>query len=470
VDVTDASGTRDSDVNFAEGVNLHKLRLGPGGGRLREYATPQTQRFSRGAGGGGVLTVDLDGAFQQLGAMEEEMAGHEGCRLVGDATVRRVAGRVRFSVHQGSIVDLLPQMLSGHMLPAVRNMSHVVRHVSFGPRFPGQVSPLDGAARIEPAGAPGSVVKYFLKVVGGGVGVVWVGVLWGGGGGAGRCWRRGQAGPAARGPARGPRPAARGPRPAARGPRPPPLTYPRSLALPSPPPLPRPIPPPCPQIVPTEYTTRLGTLLETNQYSVAEYAAPLGRAAAPAVEISWELSPIVMRIHQSPFTLAHFLVRLCAVVGGVASVTRLVDRWTDAAVRAAAGGGGGPRASGGGGLGASGGGGLLPTRSGGGLGSVNGSSGGGGGGGLGAPLLQARYSSGDGGGGSGSFGAPLARALPGSGGGGGGLGGASGFIGGAGGPGSLRSSGSGLGAPPPGAGGAAGGFSRLGGPDHSHRH
>jgi hypothetical protein len=93
--------------------------------------------------------------------------------------------------------------------------------------------------------------------------------------------------------------------------------------------------------VPTEYTTRFGAPLETSQYSVSEYAMPLLPAGAgpgrqgrrdPFVDLVYDLSPIVMRIHQS--SLAHFLVRLCAVVGGALSVTRLADGLVHGAVRA----------------------------------------------------------------------------------------------------------------------------------------
>jgi hypothetical protein len=119
-------------------------------------------------------------------------------------------------------------------------------------------------------------------------------------------------------------------------------------------------------------------LLETSQYSVTEYAMPLvvprdsTHAAVrrdPFVDLVYDLSPIVMHIHESPLGVLHFLVRLCAVVGGAVSVTRLLDRIVHGAVRAfglwdgrrsSAGGSGG----GGGSYGGGGGGGLLPTRSG----------------------------------------------------------------------------------------------------------
>lgn len=123
--------------------------------------------------------------------------------------------------------------------------------------------------------------------------------------------------------------------------------------------------------MPTEYYTRVGMVLESSQYSVGEYAMPLrsgpgvstqkpsdkdkeghthkiaeatgaeptdGSAAAAGdshptstvqnafVDFSYDLSPIVMTINSNPSSLLHFIVRLCAVVGGVLSVTRMADK------------------------------------------------------------------------------------------------------------------------------------------------
>jgi hypothetical protein len=134
--------------------------------------------------------------------------------------------------------------------------------------------------------------------------------------------------------------------------------------------------------VPTVYHTRLGVVLETSQYSVGEYAMPLrgpngngngngnhhpqpghpsvkdkdgnvhklaqGSGVGPAgsgaagdthptsmvqnafVDLSYDLSPIMNVINASPGSLLHFLVRLCAVVGGVLSVTRMTDKIVNA--------------------------------------------------------------------------------------------------------------------------------------------
>ncbi|KIY93713.1 hypothetical protein MNEG_14248 [Monoraphidium neglectum] len=166
VDIIDASGTADSDVNNARGAHLHKVRLSAAGAplaRTSEYQTPQSQRMTT-EGGSSVVNVDLGAAVQHMGEMEQEMGAHEGCRLRGDVTVRRVAGRLHFAVHQQSFADMLPQLLTGHVLPRLRNMSHTIHKVQFGPSFPGQVNPLDGAVRMEPATSGGHAYKYYIKV------------------------------------------------------------------------------------------------------------------------------------------------------------------------------------------------------------------------------------------------------------------------------------------------------------------
>ena len=72
------------------------------------------------------------------------------------------------------MMDVLPQMLTGHVVPRMRNMSHTIKKVAFGPEFPGQVNPLDGYARVQPAGSPLQAYRYFLKVR---LVVCWLGVL-----------------------------------------------------------------------------------------------------------------------------------------------------------------------------------------------------------------------------------------------------------------------------------------------------
>lgn len=58
-------------------------------------------------------------------------------------------------------------MLTGHVLPRLTNMSHIINKVAFGPEFPGQANPLDGFNRITKEGDILRAYKYFLKVCAG---------------------------------------------------------------------------------------------------------------------------------------------------------------------------------------------------------------------------------------------------------------------------------------------------------------
>lgn len=91
--------------------------------------------------------------------------------------------------------------------------------------------------------------------------------------------------------------------------------------------------------------SRWGVLMETNQYSVSEYTLGLAgqpgvahsndttsTVSEPFVDFSYDLSPIMMTVAQSPQAMLHFIVRLCAVVGGVLSITRMTDKLVHAAL------------------------------------------------------------------------------------------------------------------------------------------
>ena len=66
-----------------------------------------------------------------------------------------------------------------------------------------------------------------------------------------------------------------------------------------------------------------GKSLHSNQYSVTEYYSPVhkGEVQLPAIYFLYDLSPIMVLVKDSQDGLAHLLVRICAVVGGVFAVT-----------------------------------------------------------------------------------------------------------------------------------------------------
>lgn len=79
------------------------------------------------------------------------------------------------------------------------------------------------------------------------------------------------------------------------------------------------------QVVPTQYFSRLSREpTETHQYSVTEYSSPLSEESKkpPAVDFMYDLSPIVITINTRPPSFLHYIVRIAAVIGGVAAITR----------------------------------------------------------------------------------------------------------------------------------------------------
>ncbi|GLI71203.1 hypothetical protein VaNZ11_016322 [Volvox africanus] len=248
IDVLDISGTAENDASYAHHMHIHKMRLDAAGkqiGRV-EYHTPQSQQIMD-TGSEQLVSVNIQEAMQHLVDMEDESDHHEGCHVYGSMDVKRVAGRLHISIHQNMVFQMLPQLLGSHHIPKILNMTHSIKHLSFGPIYPGQLNPLDGyvhTVKKEPYS-----FKYFLK------------------------------------------------------------------------------------IVPTEYYNRLGHVTETHQYSVTEYTQTLEPGYAPSLDIHYDLSPIVMTINERPPSLLHFLVRICAVVGGAFAITRMTDRWVDWFVR-----------------------------------------------------------------------------------------------------------------------------------------
>jgi hypothetical protein len=77
------------------------------------------------------------------------------------------------------------------------------------------------------------------------------------------------------------------------------------------------------QVVPTEYYSRLGGVTETHQYSVTEYSTPIPKDGSrpPAIDLMYDLSPIVVTINERPPSILHYIVRISAVVGGVFAIT-----------------------------------------------------------------------------------------------------------------------------------------------------
>lgn len=83
------------------------------------------------------------------------------------------------------------------------------------------------------------------------------------------------------------------------------------------------------KVVPTVYKPLRGRSTFTNQYSVTEFyqRQTKGTGRLPGVYLLYDLSPVTMELAEKRVGFGHFLVRLCAVIGGVFAVTGLIDRW-----------------------------------------------------------------------------------------------------------------------------------------------
>lgn len=72
-------------------------------------------------------------------------------------------------------------------------------------------------------------------------------------------------------------------------------------------------------------------MTETHQYSVTEYAVPFDprTQAAAAIDFWYDISPVLLEVRGSAGSALHYLVRLCAVVGGAFALTRWADKLVD---------------------------------------------------------------------------------------------------------------------------------------------
>mmetsp|Transcript_13044 Transcript_13044/g.26447 ORF Transcript_13044/g.26447 Transcript_13044/m.26447 type:complete len:388 (+) Transcript_13044:93-1256(+) len=179
--------------------------------------------------------------------VREDIEGHvyrvgEGCNLKGILRVSKVSGD--FYIAPGHTITRQGQY--HHDLSVFRDhqldVSHRIRELSFGPRFPNAVNPLDG--RNATQGVLG-IHEYFVK------------------------------------------------------------------------------------IVPTRYQAQWGAPVLTNQYSVQPYfrqSDPTkGGSFLPGIFFFYEMSPILVEVELRRRSFIHFLVQLCAIVGGVFSVLKLLD-------------------------------------------------------------------------------------------------------------------------------------------------
>ncbi|KAK9023870.1 hypothetical protein V6N11_004063 [Hibiscus sabdariffa] len=82
------------------------------------------------------------------------------------------------------------------------------------------------------------------------------------------------------------------------------------------------------KVVPTVYTDLSGHTIQSNQFSVTEHfkGAELGRLQSlPGVFFFYDLSPIKVTFTEQHVSFLHFLTNVCAIVGGVFTVSGILD-------------------------------------------------------------------------------------------------------------------------------------------------
>ncbi|KAH7331841.1 hypothetical protein KP509_20G052900 [Ceratopteris richardii] len=82
------------------------------------------------------------------------------------------------------------------------------------------------------------------------------------------------------------------------------------------------------KVVPTVYTDVHGRKIFSNQFSLTEHFKPVefGTARAlPGVFFFYDLSPIKVNFDQTKTPFLHFLTNICAIIGGVFTVSGIID-------------------------------------------------------------------------------------------------------------------------------------------------
>lgn len=78
------------------------------------------------------------------------------------------------------------------------------------------------------------------------------------------------------------------------------------------------------KVVPMVYEKLNGQKLDSFQY-VANSNEIDGRYAIPAIYFRYDMSPIVVKFTKRSKSFSHFLVQICAIIGGVFTVLGLLN-------------------------------------------------------------------------------------------------------------------------------------------------
>eukprot|EP00959_Pyramimonas_sp_CCMP1952_P066481 1387943-Pyramimonas_sp.AAC.1 len=80
------------------------------------------------------------------------------------------------------------------------------------------------------------------------------------------------------------------------------------------------------KVVPTTYQTSRGNIIDTNQFSVTEhFKSAEGQGKLPGIFFFYDLSPIKVTFTEERSSFLKFITSLCAIIGGVFTVSGIVD-------------------------------------------------------------------------------------------------------------------------------------------------
>eukprot|EP00088_Acartia_fossae_P067311 TRINITY_DN839_c0_g1_i10.p1 TRINITY_DN839_c0_g1~~TRINITY_DN839_c0_g1_i10.p1 ORF type:complete len:390 (-),score=51.13 TRINITY_DN839_c0_g1_i10:314-1483(-) len=179
-------------------------------------------------------------------SVSEQKALKEGCQIYGYLEVNRVGGSFHiapgrsFSINHVHVHDVQPYSSSDF------NMTHTIRHLSFGRNVVGKTDPMDGVVGVAEKGS--EMFQYYVK------------------------------------------------------------------------------------IVPTIFARLDGSTFITNQFSVTRHSKVVSAffgdgSGMPGVFFSYELAPMMVKYSEKQKSLGHFLSNLCAIIGGVFTVSGLLDKF-----------------------------------------------------------------------------------------------------------------------------------------------
>jgi len=174
----------------------------------------------------------------------EQRVLEEGCQIYGYLEVNRVGGSFHiapgksYSINHIHVHDVQPYSTSDF------NVTHKIRHLSFGRNVPGKTDPMDGVEGIAEKGS--EMFNYYVK------------------------------------------------------------------------------------IVPTTFARLDGSTFVTNQFSVTRHSKEvsnfMGDSGMPGIFFNYELAPVMVKYSEKQKSFGHFASGLCAIIGGVFTVSGLLDK------------------------------------------------------------------------------------------------------------------------------------------------